>query len=406
MFYDNELNFLQNMLTKCHIRSTVIDPNLPINQQLGEGSEKFINLTEPKGSFFEYFPEVKPKIVYRIIDIFLCRYIFFELPFCEKERVFIIGPYLNTEISHQEIFEQGEKMGISPKHSKELKLYYSSLPVIKEESTVFAMVYAFAEFLWGGSDSFSCTDVTRENLDAFSSVISETLSQPYGVTPDVYAMEERYSFENALMAAISQGNTQKAELMLSGISILAFDNRVSDPIRNLKNYCIIMNTLFRKAAETGGVHPIYLDKVSSDFAVKIESLHTMTTAFDFMAEILRAYCNLVRKHKTNGYSALVQKVIIKVENDLTDELSLKAIAESFNVSPGYLSAIFKNETDETLTEYINKKRISHAKYLLKNTNLQIQTVAQHCGILDLHYFSRMFKKHTGKTPTQYREDMR
>ena len=46
--------------------------------------------------------------------------------------------------------------------------------------------------------------------------------------------------------------------------------------------------------------------------------------------------------------------------------------------------------------------MDYAKYILSTTNMQIQNVALHCGIMDVQYFSKLFKKHTGKTPTEYR----
>lgn len=74
-----------------------------------------------------------------------------------------------------------------------------------------------------------------------------------------------------------------------------------------------------------------------------------------------------------------------------------------NLSPSYLSALFSQETGQTLTEYVNEKRVKLAMRLLATTKLQIQTIAQHCGILDVHYFSKVFKKKLGITPKQYRE---
>ena len=74
-----------------------------------------------------------------------------------------------------------------------------------------------------------------------------------------------------------------------------------------------------------------------------------------------------------------------------------------NVNASYLSKLFKKETGITLTEYVAKKRIEQAAFLLTSTNLQIQTVAQNCGIYDVNYFTKLFKKHTGKTPKEYRE---
>jgi len=190
---------------------------------------------------------------------------------------------------------------------------------------------------------------------------------------------------------------------MSTFSSMHFEERTADPVRNAKNYSIIMNTLLRKAAESGGVHPVYLDSISSGFAFKIEALTTLAEAEELMGEMFRSYCRLVRKHSMKNYSPPIQKVIATIDFDLTANLTLSALATMQNISPSYLSALFKQEVGETLTEYVNGKRIKRAMQLLETTKMQVQTIAQNCGILDVHYFSKIFKKTTGMTPKEYRE---
>ena len=149
---------------------------------------------------------------------------------------------------------------------------------------------------------------------------------------------------------------------------------------------------------------MYIDRVSSDFAFKIEEMKSLSGNFSLMMEMFKSYCLLVRNHAVKSYSPLVRGTIVIVDSDLTAELSLKTLAEKQNVSSGYLSAVFHKETGKTLTEYIRQRRMENAEYLLATTNLEIQSVAIHSGILDLQYFSKLFKKHTGKTPREYREE--
>lgn len=396
------LYFLQELLKKCHLQNMIIDPMDTVEEILDKGLRTLLGAKDPL-RFIDFFSPIEAKTVYRVTDVYLCRYIFFEIPVFDRQKIFIIGPYLNEDITRQNILEQCEKMNLPPKMCRQLEYYYSSLPVIKEEGFIFAMTNTFCEILW--PEGFSCTDITRESAAAFikdgTAPAIDSEASPFNIR----MMEDRYAFENNLITAISQGNIHKAELMLRNFSSLAFENRIPDQLRNTKNYCIIMNTLFRKAAEKGGVHPVYLDSVSSDFAKKIESIQTMAEMPDFMFEVLRTYCRLVRRHSVKNYSPLVQKAIIKIESDLTGDLSLNSLSKENNVSPNYFSSLFKKETGLTLTQYVNNKRINYAKHLLKNTSLQIQTIAQHSGILDLHYFCRLFKSVTGKTPSEYRRSL-
>jgi YesN/AraC family two-component response regulator len=104
-----------------------------------------------------------------------------------------------------------------------------------------------------------------------------------------------------------------------------------------------------------------------------------------------------------GYSLTVKKTVLIIESDLSSDLSLKNLARAQGLSPGYLSAVFKKETGKNITAYVTEQRILHASHLLSTTELQIQTIALHCGILDVQYFSKLFKKYTGKTPKEFRQ---
>ena len=102
---------------------------------------------------------------------------------------------------------------------------------------------------------------------------------------------------------------------------------------------------------------------------------------------------------------MVGRAIAIIHFDLPADLSLKSIAAQLNVTPGYLSALFKKECGCTLTEYVNDRRLDYALHLLTNSNRQIQTVAFESGIQDVNYFIRLFKRRTGMTPTQYRKQL-
>ena len=105
-------------------------------------------------------------------------------------------------------------------------------------------------------------------------------------------------------------------------------------------------------------------------------------------------------------SELVGRVTALIAKDLTADLSLRRISALLNVNGSYLSATFKKENGETLTEYVNRKRMEEAAAILSHSDRQIQSVAEECGVLDANYFIKLFKRQYGMTPTQFRKQRR
>ena len=344
--------------------------------------------------------------MYKLTDSFKLSYIYFLLGDGAKSTLMAIGPYLREAFSPRQILELGERLFISPSRQKIVEEFYTSLPVLKSESHMFLTLDTFFEQMWKSSN-FSVVDVNREYrmpASPLSEVKVGEIAEDVAFTMKI--MEQRYAFENEMIEAVSHGLIHEEARLLSSFGSQNFEARTTDVLRNMKNYSIIMNTLLRKAAESGGVHPMYIDKVSSSFARRIEQLNSVATVQSLMREMFLSYCRLVRKHSIKDLSPVVQKSVLLIESDLSADLSLKTVAENLKISAGYLSTVFKKETGKTISQYIREKRVNHAIHLLNTTQLQIQTISWHCGIMDIQYFSKIFKKQTGKTPKEYREGVR
>ncbi len=397
--YDRELSIICHTFEKCRIRTFSFCENDDISYA---ADEKFTLLfgkeLEPSAKYF--LDKTEPRTVVRLRTSSALSYIMLQLPAKAEKTVLVIGPYLSAPQDSIPIFEISEKYGIPPRLHKLMEDYYHNITYLPESSHLFIMLDSFSEHIWG-SGNFSVVDID-DNL-----LLTDARSTTYTADEDILVtmkiMEERYDAENALMRAISMGQAQGGASLISSFESMPFEKRLDDPIRNLKNYCIIMNTLFRKAAETGGVHPIYLNDISSVYAKKVEQIDSVSGIKTLMSEMYRAYCQLVKKHKTKSHSPIVQKTKLMIGADLSLDLSLGKLAAAQNINPSYLSTLFKRETGQTVTDYILSERMNLAIRLLESTRLQIQTVALHCGILDVQYFSKLFKKHTGMPPKEYRE---
>lgn len=397
MFYDSELFFVEQLLKRHHIPVNIIEPS----DEVSDVADIFGFIAENK-TFRDFLPELKEKTIYRVKNLFYFTYIYLLLPDTEKETALIIGPYATQDITPQMILELGENMNLDPKSIKQLEFLLSQVPAVSGEQYLNTLLDTLGEFIWG-SDNYNLIDASGQKSYRQNFLNFKGENNPEDIAVKMKIMEQRYNFENELMDAVTHGRKHKAEILLSNFSQISFERRLTDQLRNTKNYCIIMNTLLRKAAQNGGVHPIYIDALSSDYAKKIEQLPSVLVATKFMSEMFEGYCNLVRRKSMRHYSPLVEKAIACVDADLTADLTLRSIAKMNGVSDSYFSTLFKKETGESFIQYVTEKRIEFAKNLLRTTNLQIQTVAQHCGIFDVHYFSKMFKSKVGKTPKEYRE---
>jgi len=343
--------------------------------------------------------ELKDRCLYLLSDSFKCRYMLART----REGVLCIGPYLPEAVSESFLLETAEKFSLPPLAAVMLRRYYASLPLLGDDSAVFVMVHTYLETLWGTS-AYGVEEISAA-VDRDPSVkaaeIADSAAQSRWAIENI---EERYRYENMLMQTVQTGQTGRLQMLLRGFNTMSFEKRVTEEVRNMKNYCIIMNTLLRKAVEKGGVHPYHIDRISSNFASRIENLTTTKQVPQLVEEMFLTYCRSVHKYGGEGYSPPVQKAMLYIEASISGELSLKRLAQEININPSYLSDLFKKETGSTLTEHINRRRIDRACRLLKETALQVQTVAQYCGIQDVNYFSKVFKKYTGKTPSEYRKN--
>ena len=282
MFYANELKIICETLRKCHIRACVAELCEPVSKVLYESAELMLDAPISEGtSVGEWLGECEPCTMYKAIDAFRQRFLYFELPEQEKRSVLLVGPYIHAMPAAKQVLELGEKNGVLPKNQKIFESYYANLPVLPENSHIFIMLDVFCEQIFGTS-RYPVVDIERERHTSHFRINEAQSGEGLdGTLLSMKLMEQRYDFENELMQAVTLGQENRASSLLVGFSGRMFEKRVADSLRNVKNYCIIMNTLLRKAAERGGVHPIYLDKTSSSFALRLEQI----------SSVVRSHCD-------------------------------------------------------------------------------------------------------------------
>ncbi|MEF2607976.1 MAG: response regulator [Schaedlerella sp.] len=110
------------------------------------------------------------------------------------------------------------------------------------------------------------------------------------------------------------------------------------------------------------------------------------------------------KEKDSGKipNLFVQKAADYIKLNYSEKISIKEIADQLYLSPNYLSELFKKHTGKTISEYLTDYRLEKACQLLDHAEYRVGDVSGMVGIHDGRYFSNMFKKKYGMTPTEYR----
>ena len=100
--------------------------------------------------------------------------------------------------------------------------------------------------------------------------------------------------------------------------------------------------------------------------------------------------------------ALFEAIRDYIDEHYAMPLTRESVAQSFYISPNYLSHLFQKTGTVGFNEYLNHTRLEHAKALLKGYDLKVKEVAHTCGFVDSNYFCRLFRKNTERSPSEYR----
>lgn len=125
-----------------------------------------------------------------------------------------------------------------------------------------------------------------------------------------------------------------------------------------------------------------------------------------IASLYKDYCIDIPEDTANyGHLRLVSKILEYVDKNISRWITVEEIAEVMNYSAGYTSKVFKLITGESLNQYMLKKRIEHAEYLICNGETIVEA-SERTGFDNYSYFYKAFKKIKGISPKEYQEKMK
>ena len=161
-----------------------------------------------------------------------------------------------------------------------------------------------------------------------------------------------------------------------------------------------MEMIWAIAKERGvKIQEIISEKAMVD--LYLNSLHSIEDFFDF----IRLAVTIPERPTMNeqDYLSAVEQVKTYIRDNLDREMSRNEIAEKVYLNPEYLSRMFRKHTGVTLSDFITNERVRTAKEYLANTKMPVSIIASKTGYSNFSHFSKIFKKLTGLTPNEYRQ---
>lgn len=253
---------------------------------------------------------------------------------------------------------------------------------------------------------------SKKKLTSFTFCHTDNPSMFFSEKLDSFLNNSLYHFmnpENTCFNTYDISHVHMSEDMWNKLTSAAYNNRCLDMLSNLgaikKPYLLDIDD----ALKIYNLCDALLSRIDNDYI-----LHPIThgfelaeefSSFEKMLDYLSYRLNKAQKDviPDTVKNKTLREVLEYININFTEQISFRDICTKYCINPSYLSQLFKRETGITFTSYLAKLRIGLAKELLSTTNLRVSEISERIGYDYYFNFTKLFKKETGFTPKQYRE---
>lgn len=172
-----------------------------------------------------------------------------------------------------------------------------------------------------------------------------------------------------------------------------YQERGGQPVfrpQNIEDYKNILDAIFSISASEDYLRDMKIN----------EQLSSLLTKIMEMSWIPEAQASMKRG---TGREYSLQDIKAYLDANWNKKTVLDELAEMFYINKYYLARLFKNQYGSSILNYVMDQRITQAKKMLRFTDKQIEVIGRDCGFEDANYFTRMFKKVEGSSPSEYRK---
>lgn len=312
----------------------------------------------------------------------------------------VLGPFFTERLTAEEVRYLGHKQKLGDDNRLILEAFFGVLPFYEEKAL--ARLGAVVR-------DHLAAEPRRVDLVAYKALPAlQDAPSAEESFEELSFVAENYAAEARILSAVEHGDADYVRAAFKQtMELFNMPPRFpSDPLREIKNLTITLNSLCVRAAIAGGLNRSIAHNMSHSIAVRIEQQTGRQAMMGLLSEIALGYAEAVRNYALKGHSELVVNAVRHIRRHINSPLSLGDLAAAQHVSKEHLSRQFAREMQATVTDYIHKTKVRASLELLASRKYGIGDIAFTFGYSSPSHYTKAFEKHMGVSPRQWREALK
>jgi AraC-like DNA-binding protein len=319
----------------------------------------------------------------------------------ECHAVIIIGPTLRHNPSNSST-EFWKEHGIPQTKQDLWTEYYQSLPFVDR----LRLLYICVSANWMiNQQALDITDVIETTLQYNLPDQQQEKELELTDRREYSIFHEGNVGQSYMLELIKRGDKNELIRQLAKATNIEYISEVNSKrshLRNVKNLAIGGVTISSHMAVQGGVYEELASTLCELHIKHIEELNDLAAVEAAVTAAIVDFADRVSQCRNNNVSKSVYTCKEFIYLHLFEEITMQQLSDTTELHPDYLSSLFKKETGLTVMNYIQRERVEEAKKLLDHSNDPIAHIGERLTFYDQSHFVKVFKKHAGMTPKQYR----
>jgi YesN/AraC family two-component response regulator len=213
--------------------------------------------------------------------------------------------------------------------------------------------------------------------------------------------ESIFDLENKLINSVSSCNSNESEEIVNRLITVTYIEEGSNIERIKKRFTQTIYLISRSVLEEYMEYK-RIEELNLEYMRKLNMIYNREDIYLWLKDSIISLIEEIKNTSSHKNNMVIYKIQKYINENYTENISLREISEKLNMSYNYLSYLFNNEMDMKFKDYLRKIRINKSIELLETSDYEINRIALDVGYANQSYFTKSFKKETGVTPKKYR----